>query len=102
MKLGDLVASYHRVISDKTQVGGKITTNCVTKNTVLEFGGAYRPIEEQEVRAKFDSDGKLGLSFRHELAKGIRLTIASLLDVKKVTASSITECSFGARIDFDG
>ena len=77
-------------------------TNCVSKKTIIEFGGSYKPIEEQEVRAKVDSDGKLGLSFKHELSKGICVTIASLFDVKKVTHSSITDCNFGARIDFEG
>ena len=60
-----------------TQIGGSVTTNWANRETLLEFGGLYKPFEDSEVKAKLNSLGMLGLSFNNELRPGVKLTVAS-------------------------
>jgi len=98
--LGDFVTSYFRKINDMTQIGGSVTTNWANRDTLLEFGGLYKPFEDSEVKAKLNSAGTLGLSFSNMLRPGVKLTVASAFDTKRVGTAGVTDFNLGFRVDF--
>ena len=98
--VGDFVTSYFRKINDMTQIGGSVTTNWANRETLLEFGGLYKPFDDSEVRAKLNSQGTLGLSFSNMLRKGVKLTVASAFDTKRIGTSGLTDFNLGFRVDF--
>ena len=100
-ELGKLVNSFHRQL-DKGEAAGRVETNCKTMDTTVEFGGAYKPWEDAEVRAKYNSKGNLGLCWGQKLREGLRLTVSSLIDTNKVSSSGLSDYQFGFRFDIDG
>ena len=99
-KLGKLVNSFHRKLKDG-EIAGRVETDCQTMKTTMEFGGAFQPWKDAEFRGKFNSDGNLGLSWGQKLREGLSLTVASLIDTNKVSASGLSDYQFGFRFDFE-
>ena len=84
-----------------TQIGGIVTTNWANRETMLEFGGLYKPFADSEVRAKLNSQGTLGLSFSNMLRSGVKLTVASAFDTKRIGTAGVTDFNLGFRVDFN-
>jgi hypothetical protein len=101
-ELGDFVHTYYRKISDKTSVGGRLTTNLASKSSAFEFGGEHKPTDEITLKGKVASDGKMGLSYSNQVNSGTKITVATLLDTLKITRTGITDYSMGFRIEFTG
>ena len=100
-ELGKLVNSFHRQL-DNAEAAGRVEMNLQTYETTMEFGGAYKPWEDAEVRAKYNSKGDLGLCWGQKLREGLKLTVSSLIDTNKVSSSGLSEYQFGFRFDIDG
>jgi hypothetical protein len=99
--VGDCVMSYYQKLTPLTHLASLVKVNWPTKNTYIEVGGDYKYDDKTLLKAKTNSDGKVGLAFIHKLSSNLKVTLATEVDSKKVTSASVTDYAFGFRLDFN-
>jgi hypothetical protein len=86
---------FHKVNSD-VQVGAEVvfdTSNAETKPKLV-FGSQYTFNADSVLKTKFDTAGKLGLSFQQKYNKNAKFTLASTLDTNNLGAKNSSAFGF--------
>jgi voltage-dependent anion channel protein 2 len=88
--------SYFQRISDRVAVGGEMTVdlNKEKESTKLTVGGSYDLDPLTTVKGKFDTDGKLSLSYAQRLNKYARLIIGSTINTNNLSPSGNHQFGF--------
>jgi len=82
---------YHKVNSDLA-VGTEVsfdTANADAKPKLV-FGTQYRLEADTVLKGKFDTSGKLGLSYQQKFSKNSKLTLSSTIDTNNIGKNSST------------
>lgn len=82
-------AYFHKVNADLC-VGTEISFDTANSDSVpkLCFGTQYRVDADTTVKSKFDTAGKLGLSYQQKFSKNAKLTISSTIDTNNLGAKN--------------
>jgi len=99
LALGDVQLSYHQTVSPKTCVAACIKYNCPRKETNIEFGGSHAFSCCSELRGKVGHTGLLSALLSKKFG-GLKLTVTTQVDLKKVVQSGISDYKMGIRADF--
>jgi len=86
---------FHRVNADLA-VGTEIvfdTANPEVKPK-LAFGTQYKYQEDTLFKTKFDTTGKVGLSYQQKINKNVKLTLASTVDTNNLNAKGASTLGF--------
>jgi len=99
--LGYVAKDYtlHTYCNDGTLYGGSvyqklnkdlesavdISFNPATNSSVFGLGCKYVTDRNSSVRAKFNSNGNLGLGYQHKLKDGVTVTLATSIDAKNLS-----------------
>jgi len=90
---------FHKTTSDLT-MGTEVsfdTANADSKPTLV-FGSQYKLDPDATLKGKFDTAGKLGLSYQQKFNKNTKLIISSTIDTNSVGAKGAS--TFGAHLFF--
>lgn len=78
-------ASFYQKVSRNLQVGAKATLNPkISSNVNIEFATRYVPDETSQIKGKITDIGKLTLSYKQDIKKGITLGIGASMDALKL------------------
>jgi len=89
----ELGATYFHKINNDLSVGTEVVfdvSHHATNKPKLTFGTQYRLENDTILKGKFDTDGKLGLSYQQKFSRNARLTIASTIDANNLSKGSST------------
>jgi len=89
-------ATYYHKLNLDTAVGTEVlfdTLNSEVKPKLV-FGAQHRLQEDTTLKAKFDTNGKLGFSFQQRLNKNARLTLASTVDTNNLAGKGASTFGF--------
>jgi len=87
-----LGATYYQKVNSDLAVGTEIsfdTANADAKPKLV-FGTQYRLEADTVLKGKFDTAGKLGLSYQQKFSKNSKLTLSSTIDTKNLGKNSST------------
>lgn len=91
-----LGAKYFQRVNPDLFVASEVSFD--TQNTdakpKLSFGSQYRLDADTYVKGRFDTAGKLGLSWNHKVGKNAKLTVAATLDTNNLGAKSASTFGF--------
>jgi hypothetical protein len=78
----ELGASYYHKINSDLAVGTEIKFDVSNpdKKPALAFGAQYKLQHDSTLKARFDTEGKLGLSLAQQINKSVKLLISSTID----------------------
>jgi len=78
----ELGASYYHKINSDLAVGTEIKFDVSNpdKKPALAFGTSYKLQHDSTLKARFDTEGKLGLSLAQQINKSVKLLISSTID----------------------
>jgi hypothetical protein len=99
LTLGDILLSYHQTVSTKTSVGACVKYNCPRKETTIEFGGSHAFSCCSELKGKVGHTGLLSAMLSKKFG-GLKLAVATQVDLKKVVQSGVSDYKMGLRVDF--
>jgi hypothetical protein len=90
---------FHRVNSDLA-VGSEVVFDNANPETKprLAFGTQYRFVDDSVFKGKFDTMGKVGLSYQQRLNKNAKLTVASTVDTNNLNSKGAS--TFGFTLSF--
>jgi len=89
----------HKVNADLTVAADlNADVNNLSKNPKLTVSSIYTPDSSASFKSKFDTTGKLGLSYTQKLSNNVRLTLSSTTDANNW--GSKNSASFGFSINF--
>jgi len=94
----ELGATYFHKINNDLSVGTEVVfdvSHHATNKPKLTFGTQYRLENDTILKGKFDTDGKLGLSYQQKFSRNARLTIASTMDVNNLSKGNSASSTFG-------
>jgi len=91
-----LGATYFHKVNSDLSVGTEVSFD--TANTEakpkLVFGTQYRLEADTVLKGKFDTTGKLGLSYQQKFSKNSKLTISSTIDTNNIGAKNSSTLGF--------
>ncbi|CCF60221.1 hypothetical protein KAFR_0J01550 [Kazachstania africana CBS 2517] len=78
-------ASFYQVLNSNLQVGAKATMNSkLNSNVNIEFATKYRPDESSQIKCKINDLGKLTVSCKQDLKKGITVGVGASMNALKL------------------
>lgn len=83
-KLSKFAASYSHVVSPKVTVAGTASWGTTDKQAFFEFGTNYKLDSDSSIKAKFDSDGKVGLGFSQKLRPDLKVSLGLLVNTRNL------------------
>jgi len=97
----ELGASYFHSINKEWQVGSEATFE--TANTdakpKLTFATQYQLQSDTTLKAKFDTTGRLGLSYQQKYNRNAKLTISSTIDTNNLGAKNSSTFGFSLSLN---
>jgi len=103
-KKGDtLGATYHQKVSASTSAAAEIAFDLHKSDITpkLTFGVAHTlDLVGTQVKGKFDTDGKLSLSYGFRLNPNVKLWVGSSVNTNNISASGNHSTGFSAVVDF--
>ena len=100
ISIGNLEVSYYQKVDDSTNVGSKIVTSLVGKDTKIEVGGDYQLDKDSLVKAKVDSDGNIGLAYSRVVSEELRASVAAEIKAQSLLSQGCDNTKFGVRFDY--
>jgi len=94
---------FHRINSDfavGTEIKFDVTTKDSDKKPTLAFGSTYRFHPDATVKARFDTDGKLALSYAHQVNPTAKLLVSATIDTNEPSSKQGTQ--FGFTLSLNG
>jgi len=94
---------YHRLSADfavGTEVKFDVTSKDTDKKPTLAFGTAYRFTPDSVFKARYDTDGKLALSYAQQMNKTAKLLLSSTIDTHEPAGKQGTQ--FGFTLSLNG
>jgi len=89
----ELGATFFHKVHNDLSVGAEVVfdvSNHTTNKPKLTFGSQYRLEKDTLLKGKFDTDGKIGLSYQQTFSKNAKLTIAGTVDANNLAKNSST------------
>jgi len=95
-------ASYFHNINGDLAVGTEISLDTANPEAKprLVFGGQYKLNTDTTLKGKFDTSGKLGLSYQQKFNKNTRLTLSSTVDTHNLSGKGAS--TFGFNLALSG
>jgi hypothetical protein len=97
-KTTEVGATYYHKLNSNVAVGTEVkfdvTTKDADKKPTLTFGTQYKVDADTLVKAKFDTEGKLGLSYQLQVNKNTKLTAAATIDSNDPSSKHGTQFGF--------
>ncbi|CAG9333757.1 unnamed protein product [Blepharisma stoltei] len=100
LALGNIEFSFYQKLSPLAHFGSKIITKARGGETSIEFGGDYKYSDDTLLKAKLNTEGKLGLALSKQLSKSLRFSLGSEIDTKEIAANRFHDYKLGFRLDF--
>lgn len=98
---GNLEVSYYHKLSPKVHVASRVVNNLKANTTGFEIGGDYKYDDSTVLKAKIGSTGVVGLALIRQLNQNVKLTLASGVDSKAISANDLHDFKFGLRLDYN-
>jgi len=91
-----LGAKYFQKVNSDLSVASEVSfdTQNADAKPKLSFGSQYRLDSDTNVKGRFDTAGKLGLSWNHKFGGNTKLTVAATLDTNNLGAKSASTFGF--------
>jgi voltage-dependent anion channel protein 2 len=91
-----LGAKYFQKVNSDLSVASEVSfdTQNADAKPKLSFGSQYRLDADTYVKGRFDTAGKLGLSWNHKVGGNAKLTVAATLDTNNLGAKSASTFGF--------
>jgi len=91
-----LGANYFHNVSSDVQVGGEISFDTQNPDTKpkLVAASTYRIDPDASIKAKFDTNGKLGLSYSQSFKNVSRLVLSGTVDTNNLSAKNASSIGF--------
>jgi len=89
----ELGATYFHKVNNDLSVGTEVVfdvSNHTTNKPKLTFATQYRLEQDTLLKGKFDTDGKLGLSYLQTFSRNAKLTISGTVDANNLAKNSST------------
>jgi len=89
----ELGGTYFHKVNNDLSVGTEVVfdvSNHTTNKPKLTFGTQYRLEADTLLKGKFDTDGKLGLSYQQQFSRNAKLTISGTVDANNLAKNSST------------
>jgi len=89
----ELGGSYFHKVNNDLSVGTEVifdVSNHTTNKPKLTFGSQYRLENDTILKGKFDTDGKINLSYQQIFSKNAKLTLAGTMDANNLAKNSST------------
>jgi len=101
LEIKSLEVSYYHKINAFSHVGLRAVCDHKANTTSMEVGGDYLWDKNTLLKAKIDTCGNVGLAVARKLNENLKLTFATGVDSKAVTACALHDYKFGFRLDFN-
>jgi len=69
------------------------------KKPALAFGASYKLQPDSTLKARFDTEGKLGLSLAQQVNKSVKLLISSTIDTNSPSGKNGTSVGFALTLN---
>jgi voltage-dependent anion channel protein 2 len=92
----ELGATYFHKINSEWQVGAEAVFEVANADSKpkLTFASQYQLHNETTLKAKFDTAGRLGLSYQQKYNKNAKITIASTIDTNNLSGKNSSTLGF--------
>jgi len=90
--------SLYQKINKDLESAVDISYSPASNSSVFGLGCKYNSDRNSSVRAKFNSNGTLGLGYQHKLRDGVTATFATLIDAKNLSGGG--EHKIGMALEF--
>jgi len=92
----ELGASYYHKLNSDLAVGTEVKFDVTNpdKKPALAFGTAYRLQADSVLKARYDTEGKLGLSLAQQVNKTVKLLVSATVDTNSPSGKNGTNVGF--------
>jgi len=95
------VKYFHQIRNDLSVAADMgFDLNNTSKTPKLTFGTNYVTAVGATYKAKFDTDGRLGLSYQQKLSKETKLTVAATVDANNLQTKNASQLGFNLNVTY--